>query len=121
MLKNNQFHWLQRSAAISHQEPWAADLWPKRNWPRPDASGRKNGKKSAQQTNPLVGFYRDIIEIRIISKLSITLNSAEAPEEEYDSRSLFERLQEQKQKKDLEYEEAHKLSKAIEHQPWMVR
>lgn len=36
----------------------------------------------------------------------------EAPEEEYDSRSLFERLQEQKQKKDLEYEEAHKLSKA---------
>lgn len=36
---------------------------------------------------------------------------AEAPEEEYDHRSLFDRLQEQKQKKDYEYEEAHKLSK----------
>lgn len=35
------------------------------------------------------------------------------PEEPYDNRSLFEKLQEQKQKKDLEYEEAHKLSKYI--------
>ncbi|XP_018322008.1 protein FAM192A isoform X2 [Agrilus planipennis] len=34
----------------------------------------------------------------------------EAPEPTYDSRSLYERLQEQKQKRDLEYEEAHKLS-----------
>lgn len=34
----------------------------------------------------------------------------EAPEEVIDHRSLFERLQEQKQKKDFEYEEAHKLS-----------
>lgn len=33
------------------------------------------------------------------------------PEEPYDNRSLYEKLQEQKQKKDLEYEEAHKLSK----------
>lgn len=37
----------------------------------------------------------------------------EAPEEEYDSRSLYERLQEQKQKKDLEFEEAHKLKNMI--------
>ncbi|XP_055531953.1 PSME3-interacting protein [Wyeomyia smithii] len=37
----------------------------------------------------------------------------EAPEEEYDGRSLFDRLQEQKQKKDLEYEEAHKLKNMI--------
>ncbi|XP_062555771.1 PSME3-interacting protein [Armigeres subalbatus] len=37
----------------------------------------------------------------------------EAPEEEYDSRSLYDRLQEQKQKKDLEYEEAHKLKNMI--------
>lgn len=35
----------------------------------------------------------------------------EAPEETYDPRSLFERLQEQKNKRDAEYEEAHKLSK----------
>lgn len=39
-------------------------------------------------------------------------NSAEAPEDEYDPRSLYERLQEQKQKKDSEFEEAHKLSKS---------
>lgn len=32
------------------------------------------------------------------------------PEEPYDSRSLYERLKEQKDKKDFEYEEAHKLS-----------
>lgn len=37
----------------------------------------------------------------------------EAPEEEYDCRSLYERLQEQKQKKDLEFEEAHKLKNMI--------
>jgi hypothetical protein len=35
----------------------------------------------------------------------------ERPEEEYDHRSLFERLEEQKHKRELEYEEAHKLSK----------
>ncbi|XP_050080855.1 PSME3-interacting protein [Anopheles maculipalpis] len=37
----------------------------------------------------------------------------EAPEEEYDGRSLYERLQEQKQKKDSEFEEAHKLKNMI--------
>lgn len=34
----------------------------------------------------------------------------EMPEEPYDSRSLYERLKEQKDKKDLEFDEAHKLS-----------
>ncbi|XP_075229018.1 PSME3-interacting protein isoform X4 [Lycorma delicatula] len=37
----------------------------------------------------------------------------EAPEEEYDHRSLFERLQEQKQKREFEYEEAHRLKHMI--------
>ncbi|XP_058838665.1 PSME3-interacting protein [Topomyia yanbarensis] len=37
----------------------------------------------------------------------------EAPEEEYDGRSLYDRLQEQKQKKDFEFEEAHKLKNMI--------
>ncbi|KAK6630064.1 hypothetical protein RUM44_005462 [Polyplax serrata] len=37
----------------------------------------------------------------------------EAPEEVYDRRSLFERLEEQKQKKQLEYEEAHRLKNMI--------
>lgn len=35
----------------------------------------------------------------------------EVPEEEYDPRSLFERLQEQKDKKQEEYEEQFKFSK----------
>uniref|UniRef100_U5ETC4 FAM192A/Fyv6 N-terminal domain-containing protein n=1 Tax=Corethrella appendiculata TaxID=1370023 RepID=U5ETC4_9DIPT len=38
---------------------------------------------------------------------------AEAPEPEYDPRSLFDRLQEQKNKKDLEYQEAHQLKNLI--------
>ncbi|XP_037538520.1 PSME3-interacting protein [Nematolebias whitei] len=37
----------------------------------------------------------------------------EVPEEEYDSRSLFERLQEQKDKKQLEYEEQFKFSNMV--------
>ncbi|XP_011869927.1 PREDICTED: protein FAM192A [Vollenhovia emeryi] len=37
----------------------------------------------------------------------------EAPEETYDPRSLYERLQEQKNKRDIEYEEAHKLKNMI--------
>ncbi|CAN7997320.1 unnamed protein product [Ixodes hexagonus] len=37
----------------------------------------------------------------------------EAPEEEYDPRSLFERLEEQRLKKQADYEEAHKLSEWI--------
>lgn len=37
----------------------------------------------------------------------------EAPEETYDTRSLYERLQEQKNKRDAEYEEAHKLKNMI--------
>ncbi|XP_078034324.1 PSME3-interacting protein [Augochlora pura] len=37
----------------------------------------------------------------------------EAPEEPYDPRSLYERLQEQKSKRDVEYEEAHKLKNMI--------
>lgn len=37
----------------------------------------------------------------------------EAPEEEYDPRSLYDRLQEQKMKKQAEFEEAHKLKNMI--------
>ncbi|KAK2576988.1 hypothetical protein KPH14_011950 [Odynerus spinipes] len=37
----------------------------------------------------------------------------EPPEESYDPRSLYERLQEQKNKRDAEYEEAHKLKNMI--------
>lgn len=37
----------------------------------------------------------------------------EAPEEEYDPRSLFERLQEQKDKKQEEFEEQFKFSESV--------
>lgn len=37
----------------------------------------------------------------------------EAPEEPYDARCLYDRLQEQKNKRDAEYEEAHKLKNMI--------
>lgn len=37
----------------------------------------------------------------------------EAPEEKFDPRSLYDRLQEQKNHKDMEYEEAHKLSEFL--------
>ncbi|XP_018571248.1 protein FAM192A [Anoplophora glabripennis] len=46
-------------------------------------------------------------------KVRKTDDPLERPEEPYDPRSLYERLQEQKQKKDLEYEEAHKLKNMI--------
>ena len=39
--------------------------------------------------------------------------STEMPEEPYDPRSLFERLQEQKDKKQMEFEESVKFSKKI--------
>lgn len=41
------------------------------------------------------------------------LSSSEAPEEAYDPRSLFERLQEQKDKKQEEFEEQFKFSKLL--------
>lgn len=41
------------------------------------------------------------------------LSSSEAPEEEYDPRSLYERLQEQKEKKQEEFEEQFKFSKLL--------
>ena len=43
----------------------------------------------------------------IWNKLSST---TEVPEEEYDGRCLFDRLKEQKDKKQAEWDEAHKLS-----------
>lgn len=39
------------------------------------------------------------------------LSCIDVPEEQYDHRSLFERLDEQRKKKEYEYEETHKLSK----------
>lgn len=41
------------------------------------------------------------------------VSSSEAPEEVYDPRSLYERLQEQKEKKQEEFEEQFKFSKLL--------
>lgn len=50
--------------------------------------------------------------IRMDLVLQFALSSVtEAPEEMYDTRPLFQRLEEQRMKKEAEYEEAHKLSK----------
>lgn len=53
------------------------------------------------------GFVHGFIEHAKFVSLS------EAPEEEYDPRSLFERLQEQKEKKQEEFEEQFKFSKLL--------
>lgn len=41
------------------------------------------------------------------------MHGTEAPDEEYDPRTLFERLQEQKMKKEAEFEEQHQLKNMI--------
>lgn len=46
-------------------------------------------------------------------KVRTAEDPVEAPEEEYDPRSLFERLEEQRLKKQTDYEEAHKLKNMI--------
>uniref|UniRef100_V5HK30 Putative nefa-interacting nuclear protein nip30 n=1 Tax=Ixodes ricinus TaxID=34613 RepID=V5HK30_IXORI len=46
-------------------------------------------------------------------KVRTAEDPVEAPEEEYDPRSLFERLEEQRLKKQADYEEAHKLKNMI--------
>lgn len=43
----------------------------------------------------------------------ILVRSSEVPEEEYDPRSLYERLQEQKDKKQQDFEEQFKFSGSL--------
>ena len=45
---------------------------------------------------------------------------AEAPEEEYDPRSLFERLEANRVKKQEEFDEAHRLSKSCRVLVWFL-
>jgi len=51
-----------------------------------------------------------MIFVNSVLRFVLCLDLADAPDEPYDHRSLFDRLEEQKQKKQMEYEEAHKLS-----------
>lgn len=67
--------------------------------------------KSAKIRRSIRYVYNSILErISFLINYFFYINILERPDEPYDSRSLYDRLQEQKQKKDLEYEEAHKLS-----------
>lgn len=52
------------------------------------------------------------IHTAVLTFACLFLYSSEAPEEEYDPRSLFERLQEQKDKKQEDYEEQFKFSES---------
>lgn len=68
-------------------------------------------EKVRQSDQPLGKILvKVLIKIKISIQLVLFL-FVEVPEEPYDSRSLYERLKEQKDKRDYEYEEAHKLSK----------
>lgn len=67
----------------------------------------------ALNSSPLIPLR---LQVQTLSQiLSLTKHYvssfSEAPEEQYDTRPLFQRLEEQRLKKEAEYEEAHKLSK----------
>lgn len=53
------------------------------------------------------------IHTSVRTSTCLSVCSSEAPEEEYDPRSLFERLQEQKDKKQEDYEEQFKFSGSL--------
>lgn len=63
----------------------------------------------------LVYIQTDLLSSAVYVCLPVVLFvfSSEAPEEEYDPRSLFERLQEQKDKKQEEFEEQFKFSESV--------
>lgn len=71
-------------------------------------------EKVRQPDQPLGKYPLPLLDKVILffrfSKI-VRLICTEMPEEPYDSRSLYERLKEQRDKKDLEFEETHKLSK----------
>lgn len=91
---------------------WVLDLWLSLRLWISGKRGRKNGRKSGLLLIQLVCSISMIYTLlNIVDVISFWF--IERPEEPYDNRSLFDRLQEQKQKKDLEYEEAHKLSKCL--------
>lgn len=51
-----------------------------------------------------------LVNLHLVILIKIVF-CTEVPEEQYDHRSLFDRLEEQRRKKEYEYEETHKLSK----------
>lgn len=63
-------------------------------------------RTAEQPLGTFVPCYNIIATFNICFRLLCT----EVPEEQYDHRSLFDRLEEQRRKKEYEYEETHKLS-----------
>lgn len=70
---------------------------------------RQDEWEKVRKADDPLGQYTQTSHLFVIF-VKMTVSILERPEDPYDCRSLFERLQEQKQKKELEYEEAHKLS-----------
>lgn len=75
------------------------------------SSGRKNGKKSGNPISQNVS--RNDATTATWFKIEYILFSKVAPEEPYDGRSLYDRLKEQRDAKDSEFEEARKFKNMI--------
>lgn len=82
-------------------------------------NGRKSGNLKTQKVWTQTLTHRSKmhqtsrIHTAELTFACLFLYSSEAPEEEYDPRSLFERLQEQKDKKQEDYEEQFKFSESL--------
>lgn len=94
--------------------PWVLDSFLKLKSKNVDVHVKRNGRKFENLMNLYVSIFENssVLEFRWIFWGFKPCNGyfSEAPEEDYDHRTLFERLEEQRQKKELEYEETHKLS-----------
>lgn len=76
----------------------------------------KNGKKSGIRSEPLISLnVRTVKYLRLDTCFALAeiFKFAVAPEEAYDGRSLYERLKEQRDAKDLEFEESRKFKNMI--------
>lgn len=100
----------------------AGSLSLSRNSTRGGRRGRRNGRKSGSQTIQRVGVnaWKSCSVTNGTTrflKMCLSVCSPEAPEEEYDPRCLYDRLQEQKDKKQQEYEEQFKFRRSISSNP----
>lgn len=79
------------------------------------AEARKKRQEEWEKVRTAEEPERKFVVFDLLIQKLIIFRFLEVPEEAFDGRSLFERLKEQKYKKDLEFEEAHKLSAYILH------
>lgn len=86
------------------------------SWRKHDNADKRNGIKWEPRISQQVSLSFIISLWNVFKKIKNNILYcivlvAEPPEEPYDGRSLYDRLKEQKMKKDMQYEEEHKLSK----------